>query len=280
MPGAIQGVRRWLTKPVSALRWLSGDGYAYLTADDQRLASMQTAPRSRTWLSLMLLGVAWGIGSMWLWQGALDLFYDVRFRTRTESAAWLAVAAVLATQGLWLYRRSFVALGDALSGRRQPTPVLTQAILVAIWILTLLSLERPGSEDYPYYLPGAWQWLVPAPAWFRTLILAPVWGAWSMLVVCQFCRPCEATDPATSALARGCGPMTTVLCLSLPLAGSLLYFQYLGPAQTWIPAITIFGAIASGLWLCRRNGGIGRDVLLAVNLLTQLTFMLTCIAVR
>jgi len=110
------------------------------------------------------------------------------------------------------------------------------------------------------------------------LLLMPVWGAWSMLIAIQFCRPDGATDSVTRRFARGCGPLAAAACLAPPLAGTIVYFHYLGPAaQAGISAVTVATAIASGPILCRLARGLTRDALLTGNLLTQLAFLMACL---
>jgi len=251
-----------------------------MTATDERIAAQPAETFRRGWFSLMLLAAVWGLASMWLWQGGQEVFYDIRRRYRVEAAAWLTVAAMIATMALWMLRRSFLALGDVLGGKEPAGRQLALAVLVVVVALVLLGLERSGSEDYPNYLPPAWQWICPAPAWYRALILAPLWGAWAMLTTGQFCKPCRGDEPAVTALVHGCGPLVAAFSLAIPLIPTLLYFNYLGVKHLWMPCATVAVAIAGGVAVCRTQGGLCRRAMLAVNLLAQLAFFLSYIACR
>ena len=84
----------------AAARWLFGPGYLFMTATDERIAAQPAETFRRGWFSLMLLAAVWGLASMWLWQGGQEVFYDIRRRYRVEAAAWLTVAAMIATMAL------------------------------------------------------------------------------------------------------------------------------------------------------------------------------------
>jgi hypothetical protein len=272
------------------LKWLLWPGYAFLTADDERLERLAPRELARVWLSAMVLALLWGIASMHLWQLAQDVFYKVRFRTRLENEPWLGVAAVVTVGGLWLHRGGLGALAKALGGRAPEGRSAASAVVVVLWVLTLLSLERRGDEyrDYPYFLEACWQWLYPYP-WYRALILAPLWGCWAMLMTAQLCRRTPPGHTAAVAAARGCGALKAALLLAAPLAGTLVYFHYLGmcsaggmslPVSLMIAGVTVVASLLAGMLWCRLGGGLKRDHLLGVNLLGQIMFLLAYVAWR
>jgi cobalamin synthase len=122
------------------------------------------------------------------------------------------------------------------------------------------------------YLPRVLEWIRPQP-WYRALLLAPVWGSWAMLLTVQFHRPDENTEPCVASFARRCGPATAAFTMAATLMVSLWYFNHLSWWQFSIPLVTILSAASAGAWFCRVAGGLRRDPLLAVNLLTQMAFL-------
>ncbi|KKK89720.1 hypothetical protein LCGC14_2730260, partial [marine sediment metagenome] len=139
-----------------------------------------------------------------------------------------------------------------------------------------LGWKRP---DWPTQLSPGWQWLWP-PAMYRAVLLGPVWGAWSMLVVGQFNHPVARTDRPTRELVGGISPLATAVCLALPLAGTVVYLLHLAPALRFVPAgAAIAAALAGGALLVRLAGGLCRGALLATNILTQLAFLAASSAV-
>ena len=101
-----------------------------------------------------------------------------------------------------------------------------------------------------------------------------------MLALPQFFRPDASKTPAVAALARGCGPMTIAILMGLLLGGSIGYFSYLPWTQLTISGAGILAAIGGGAILLRQRGRMDRDILLAVNLLTQLVVLIAFLANR
>ena len=99
-----------------------------------------------------------------------------------------------------------------------------------------------------------------------------------MLVLPQFCKPDEATEPAVAAFAAGCGPLAAAACMAVPMGLSICYFSYLAWTQLAIAGAAVLAATAGGTLLCRATGGLKRDSLLAANLLTQIVFILAYLA--
>jgi hypothetical protein len=270
-----------LRAPAALVRGLLGGGYLILAADEGAIARCDPQRFRRAWVSLLVLSVLWGVAAVWIWQGGLDLFYHVRFRLRVEVAPWLAAAALVAAMSLGLYRRALLGLGDMIARGEPAARALVAYVVVIVWTLALLSIERPGAEDYAdRYLPWNWAWLYPTPAWLRTILLAPVWGAWSMLIAAQFCRVTERTEGAVAAMARGCGPVRAAFSLAAPAVPTLVYFHYLAGGQMWLAAVPVVVAVAGGAVLCRLCGGMRLATLRGINVLTQLAFTLTYIACR
>jgi len=253
------------------IQWLrSRPAHMLLTADDQRLADEPPDRFARAWLGLMLLSLGWGIAAASLYGLAWQRFRDY------TGIDLIPVAAVVAAMAGWLYRKAISALGGALCGRSAEDRAVGASVVVVVLVLLLLGL-RSRQPDWPTHLPWIWHWI--PRTMFRVLILAPLWGAWAMLIVPQFCRPTERTEPAVAALIGGCGPLTAAVCMAVPLAPTLYAFRVWGWWYLTIPAGAIVAALVGGLLLCHRHGGPTRRALLAVNLLTQIVFVLCYLAV-
>jgi hypothetical protein len=243
----------------------------YLMADEPVAPDGDAGYFRRAWAGLLGLSLAWGLLACAIWGVAWAIFRRNVFQ--------MPAAAVLAAGLLGPMRRSAISVLDLRGGRPGPGRSVSAAVLVAAMALALMALEPmdawPESNPLPQFL---W-WLLPAAKLYRALLLMPVWGAWAMLIAPQFCRPAGSTDAATASLARGCGALTAAACLSVPLAGTLLYFHYLGTAgQIILAGSGLMGAIAAGLACCRLAGGLCRGALLAANLLAQLAFLVVFLA--
>jgi hypothetical protein len=112
------------------------------------------------------------------------------------------------------------------------------------------------------------------------LLLTPVWGAWAMLALGQFHRPTPETDPPTRHFAGSVGPLATAGYLLVPLAGSLIYLNFLYPWHFIPPASALLGALAGGALMVRLRGGLRREAVLATNFLTQLFFLAGYLTVK
>lgn len=253
-------------------RWLMArPSYQLVTLSDEKLRSEPRKRFSRAWLGLMAGSLGWGAASAWLWAGVWKLFND-------PSELMIMPAFVTTGVILWLFRRGAVALIEIPFGREGTIRAIGAAGLVLLLVMVLLRLQADWyASEYP--LAALIAWIRPGGKVYRVLVLMPLWGAWSMLAVCQFCKPTKRTEPAVAAFARGCGPLATSGCMAVGLAMTIGYVGYLGlGAQLTIPAVTIAAAIVGGLVMCRATGGLSRSGLLAGNLLTQIVFVLAFLA--
>lgn len=218
------------------------------------------------WAGVMATSLLLGLAACGIWSAAWATFGDL-------GGQFLLPAAVLLTAALaGPYRQAALAAARLLGGRSPEGRALAAALLATVAALALVGIKGWNPNE-ARFLPEQLRWLRPYPM-FRALLLAPLWGGWAMLVVPQFLRPDERTDPATTALAGGCGPVLAAACMGAVAVLSVVYFNYMSWWQLTIPATAVLAAIAAGLLLGRRFGGLGRDVLLAANLLTQLAFLI------
>lgn len=245
--------------------WLANrGGYLLLTAEDEALDARPPSAFAWAWLDLMAVSLLWGLLLGWLWSTCWTFFGDY-------TGVYLAqVAVVGAVFALWVARRSLVAFCSYLSGDVGGRVAAIAGVTIALFMLLLCVRPYDNREMNAPQLGPYWSWLYPL-AVQRVLLLMPLWGAWAMIILTQFCRPCQRSGPAVAAFARGCGALTAAGLMALPLGLSFLYLHYLG---WWRPAIPLAVAILGGLALCRLDGGLSRRALLASNFLTQLAFLL------
>ena len=247
-------------------------GYLLLTAGDERLAQEEPGQFEGAALGLMLLSLGWGLAAIGAWGAAWMLFGDFGLLIMPS----LAAAAVMV---LWPFRRAAVSLAGRLGGSDPTARGMTAAMLTLVLVLTLLRLN-PDVYAAEYSLPWWLAWLRPQTKIYRVLLLMPLWGGWAMIATAQFCRPNGLTEPTVAAFARGCGPIRTAMSMGLLLAATIIYFGYLPWWQLSISGAAAASAIAGGWTFSRLCGGLRRDALLAVNLLTQLVFLLAYVANR
>ena len=258
---------------VSTYRWLvARPSYMLMTACEDRLTAESPQRFRGAWLGLMLSGLLWGVGTAYLFGVAWTVFGDL------SGVLLMPVAVVVVVTVTWLYRRAVVDLGRILAGNDDGQGVPAAAAITVLLALAMLGI-RSGRPDHHDTLQWYLCWI--PPTMYRTLILAPVWGAWAMLITPQFCRPTQRTEPALRAMVRGCGPMTAAACMLVLLAATLYSYRVYHKSGWWylsIPVAPVLAAIFGGWLLCRRDAGPTRRSLLATNMLTQIAFILTYLA--
>lgn len=187
-------------------RWLTHlSGYMLLTAGDEALAAEPAERFARAWRSLIAVSLVWGVASAGLYGVAWAVFGEY------TGIQLMPVAAVLAMWVLWFARRMVAALGRELAGGDPGEQAAAVAVIVVVLALALLGLKSWQPD---------WQvgWLRVPRTMFRVLILAPLWGAWSMFVAALFCRATRHTEPSVAAFIGGCGPLTASALMAVLLA--------------------------------------------------------------
>lgn len=253
-----------------AYRWLvRRPSYMLLTADTARLDSEPAHRFVRAWGGLILLAVVSGVALVGVW--------GLAWRMTTGVGIAPVIAAL--TLVLWPFRRGIGAMAELLAPDDPAARAVVASALVAFWPFCFLAIKT-----YFYHgelvLPAAIAWIRPDAECYRVLLIMPCWGAWSMLVACQFPRHAERIEPPVAALAGGCGPMATAVSLAIPLTVTLFYFGFLGWWGVTIPLATALAGTIGPVVLCRIAGGLRRRPLLATNVLTQGVFLLAYLANR
>lgn len=253
------------------LSWLTQHpAVAFYLADDERLGAIPPRRLGRLWIGLLVVSFLWGLATIGLWHGGQWLFGQPMGMFLLPNL--LVVTGIL----LVLYSRAAAALIRFLAGSDVTRIALAAGLLTLLTVGCLLVL-RPDWHLQEQSLPKGLTWMRPDSKLDRVLLLLPIWGAWSMLILPQFRRP-PAKDGVLTAVARGCGPLTAAILMGILLAATIGYFAYLPWTQLTIPAVVIAVALGGGLTLAKRNGAMDRSVLLATNLLTQLAMLLAVAA--
>jgi len=255
---------------IGAYRWLVlRPGYMLLTANDEALTAQSPSRFVHVWWGALMLSLMYGVALAWLWAAAWAVFRDV------TGLLLAPVLAVVLAMMLWLYRPAALALGEALAGRDARSLGVASVVLS----FALAGIGLPHMVWDLAYLPAWLTWLRPRPE-YRILILAPVWGAWSMLVTCRFCKPFQSTEPAVAAMAEGAGPIAATVSMGAAMALSVWWLGFMSGAALLVPGVTIIVAAVGGPLFCRRAGGLNRSALLASNLFTQFAFWMAYLAFR
>jgi len=251
--------------------WLARrPGLMFLTAGDERLSSEPPGRFVYAWAELMLVSLAWGLANVGLWAAAWKLFGEPLGRA-------MPAAVVAAVMLVWPFRRAAAAAVKIVAGADSTARAIVSGVLVVVLSIGLLSLRTD------YYRPDAplppWiAWFRPWVKLYRVLILMPLWGGWAMVVIPQFRRLGAGADRVLAGFVGGCTPLAAAAVMGLLLGVTITYFNFLPWEQLTISAVTIITALAGGALLCRRAGGLSRKALLAANIITQLAFLLACLA--
>lgn len=251
----------------------------FLTASERRVQRSDPKRFSQPACATMLLSIAFGLILVGSWNTAYHVMWVLRRDLLDYWAAFSSAVCGLIVVFV-LYRQSAAALIEPVTGKNRLVRWIGLAIL-AVGVSAILNYSfRQWYPDRPTQLPQQWRWLWPCPI-CRVLLLTPVWGAWSMVVLGQFHRPGERTDPPAKYFAETVSPIVSAVCLSIPLAGSLLFLNFMSPWRHFIPpAAAVATALGIGTLIVRRRGQISRKTLLATNFVTQLGFLVAYLIVR
>ena len=242
----------------------------FMTAGDERLDAQDPARFTYAWIGLMGLSILTGLMLIFVWSLTWRLCLDWDRLSRPAAVTAIVVLA-------WTMRMSLVSIGPALRLRGKANQFGAAAAAAALVGVGFMSLVERYPVGYEYAMSGWIDWIRPELSIFRVLLLMPVWGAWSILIAGQF-QPANAiTDPATRRFVRGCGPLAAAACIAIPLAGTIVYFHYMGVfGQVTVTVATLLTAIISGPILCKLGGGLSRQGLLAASMITQIVFLMLC----
>jgi hypothetical protein len=229
-------------------------------ARDRQLACMSDGDFRHAGSAIMLISFLSGVGMVGVW-----ILVGWLFGNAYSDLPLHPALAVWGISVAWLYRRGVIAAGQLLMPR---WPALLWVVLGVTLYVLLVGLGKRG-DDLSVWMPTQWEFLRPRSPRFRMLVLAPLWGAWGMLLTMKLYRPNHRTEPAIVALGDGTGALATVAWLVLLLAASSWWLGFI----SWMPIGVSLGAIGaalgSSLTFRLRCGAVSRGMLLGVNVLTQ-----------
>ncbi len=256
-----------MTQNIVSSTWRRLTGFSawrLLMGDDGSLQDQPAAAFTLSWPWVVAMSVAAGLALSGLWSLAQLAFGDA-----AHLPALVAAGAFVAI----LYRRALISVAKVVSPDDGSSQQLILSLLVVAVVMCFWALEGLNArQEDP-------MWLRPFQWYNRVLMIAPLWGAWAMILAPKLSRPSAQCEPAAAAFAKGCGPLVASLLVALPLAWSLMYLRFLEIWQLLCVGVTMAAAPALALalgWRC----GYTRRTLLAVNVLTQLAFVLAYLASR
>ncbi|MCY2929737.1 MAG: hypothetical protein NTV86_09645 [Planctomycetota bacterium] len=241
-----------------------------------RLEGCSEAETSRVfapaWIGLAAIALAWGLLS-------IGVYVVARLATpeRFVCPLWTPAVALAALSVAGPFRVAALDVAALLHLRGRVARAAFGLLLAGgwAWALAYLGGKRHfGLASEEQALPGALAWIRPEMEAFRVLLLAPLWGAWAMMIAVQFRRPGRELGGAVREFAAGCGPMLSVVAMGVVSCWNILYFSFLpwGP-QLAILGGAIGGGVVAGLIARALAGGLTRGSLLAANLGAQGAFL-------
>lgn len=247
--------------------------WVYMAGSERSVQARPVELYQRPCLPLLLVALGWGVLSGLVWQLVNFISWRQYLHEYTAPAA-----AVAALTFLFPLRPAAMEFSTLLLGRRKLVRWGGLVVLAGLYWLLLRSSWR-YHHDYADWLTPRWDWLWPMET-YRLLVLAPLWGAWGIVVLGQFFRPGEQTDRATASLASPLHPLAVAACLLVPLAGSLACLRFLGPYHLVPPAAAMAAIFGGGVLLTIFRPPMRRAVLLGTGMLAQLAFLAGYVAVR
>jgi hypothetical protein len=241
-----------------------------LTASPERLSHSKPGRFRRGWLGVVGVSLLAGLAAMAIHGLAWRIFGE----RGIVSLPSLAAAGVMVAGPM---RRGMVELSRRLGGQSPAGQALVATLLGLLLVGGISSLQPLFYKADPQ-IPAWLAWIRPAAKTHRVLLLMPLWGAWGMLAIGQFCRPGQSTCPAVTSLIRGCGPLVVAVLMGLLMFLTIQAMGFLPWWQVGITAATIAGGLIAGMASCRQSGGPSAGALQATGTMTQLVFLLAAVA--
>lgn len=157
------------------------------------------------------------------------------------------------------------------------SPAGTLALVLSVLSLWVFIASIPPTSGW-WPPPDDWRYplrhLYPAPI-YRSLVLAPIWGRWAILLAGTVGRTAKYADDQTVALCRPLAPGRLLLHTIFPMTITSAYLSRDGNYLTGIIVgmIVFLAAYVPSVVMARRGGGQTRQSLYAVGLVGQLTFL-------
>jgi cobalamin synthase len=238
------------------------------------------ATRAIHWI--VPIGVVTGLVYACLYRGSWRCFGEVHgIRLMPAACVWIADLALL---GCVLWIAAARVFGRLLRPSRpscspptnEPGLVLLAPLVILAGLKLVLWVAIPeGVSTWPGIWGSALNFAYPH-AFYRTLILAPIWGRWGVVLAANLGR----CDPAADGLTRGLTAQQSpqrVLGWFIPITA--LTAVYCGYNGKWMVGCVIALAVLGttylfGVFAGRRLGGQNRDTLLAAGLVAELSYLI------
>ncbi len=260
------------------------DAAALLLLDPARRPGEPSAALVRWVVPLgLLIGLAWAA----TFRGAWRLYGEVAGLRLLPALAVVLLEALLTGRYLTL---ALSHVADTLD-RASPDPQASQlddlsaplrlrgALILMLLVLVQWTLIVSIPVVNPWWPPpGDWRsafnFLYPQPI-YRPLLLAPLWGRWSILLAASIGRTAHGAD---ALVAAACGRMTPARLLRQAVVPLLLSCVYFSRERNFlIGAVMALGVLTlsylSAVALARRCGGQTRITLLATGQIGQIGFL-------
>jgi hypothetical protein len=225
-----------------------------------------------------VLGLLIGIAYACVYRVAWRCFGEVQgIRLMPAVSVWLV--DVLLCGGVLLMAAARIA--DRLQGHSSGSPrafgsagVIAMVVLIILKLVLWIAIPEGVST-----WPGIWgsKLNIAYPhAFYRPLILAPLWGRWGMVLASGLGRPAEDADPLVRNLSSRGWP-SAVLVSFLAIAG--LTAVYCGYSGRWpYGCVVALGVMAVtflfGVFMARRVGGQSRATIRVCGLMAEISFLI------
>lgn len=228
----------------------------------------------------LLIGLVWA----GLFKSTWRLYGEVASLRVIPPLAIVLVESLITGPFLMLGLARTVNLLTSARPWRPPTdaaeplsPVGTLALVLSVLSLWVFIASIPPTSGW-WPPPGDWRYplrhLYPAPI-YRSLVLAPIWGRWAILLAGTVGRTAKYSDDQTVVLCRPLTPGRLLLHTIFPMTITSAYLSRDGNYLTGIIAgmIVFLAAYVPSVVMARRGGGQTRQSLYAVGLVGQLAFL-------
>jgi hypothetical protein len=244
-------------------------------------AAPEAVTRCSVWL--VPIGLATGLLFVTVYRGAWRFFGEVHgIRLMPAVAVWLLDVTLLGSLMLTagsrvadrVRRTAGVNPASSCVGELGAIGLAAFIVLCVLKLMLWISIPE-GVSTWPGIWGAALNFAYPH-AFYRPLILAPLWGRWGVLLAIGIGRPSADADPTVSVLTAGRSWYGALLWF-LPLAG--LTAVYCGYNARWVLGFIIALAVMGATFLfsviaARRLGGQSRDTVLSAGLAAELSYLI------
>ncbi|UCG17591.1 MAG: hypothetical protein JSV19_06075 [Phycisphaerales bacterium] len=230
------------------------------------------------------MGLVVGIGYACLYRGAWRFFGEVQgIRLMPAVAVWLLDVGLCGS--VLLVGSARVA--DQIFGGRSRRPggeptvegrlgLVGMASFVVLCVLKLmLWISIPeGVSTWPGIWGSGLNFAYPH-AFYRPLLLAPIWGRWGLVLAAGLGRPSAEADAVIRGLTSRQSPYGVLIWFVPVAALTAVYCGYSGRwAYGCVIALGVMGATyLFGVAVARRLGGQTRETILAAGLVAEMSYL-------